>query len=104
MTLTATSSSAGVRIGTPHALALLPAFSTTDLTIPVSVLSSVPRNTSVTLTLRVGAEDTCDRGGVSVTLTIQIGAGSTVTASALAAPATSLRGHDAGVCIAQDTL
>jgi hypothetical protein len=117
VTLTATSSNAGVRIGAPRPVALLPAFSAADLTIPVTVLASVPRNTSVTITLHVGAEDTCDRNGITVTLTIQIGASALdsghVAAARLApepagavafhaAPATSLRGFDGAVCIAQD--
>jgi hypothetical protein len=121
VTLTATSSNPGVQIGAPKPLALLPAFSTADLTIPVSVLSSVPRNTSVILTLHVAGEDTCDHNGTTVALAIQIGATgiaavsgvdpvaatrATREAGAVAihtAPATSLRDFDAGVCIAQDT-
>jgi hypothetical protein len=118
VTLTATSSNTGVRIGAPHPVALLPAFSTADLTIPVTVLSSVPRNTSVTLTLHVAAEDTCDRAGINVTLTVVIGAtglvgvaqidraSETAEAGVVAihtAPATSLHAFDSGVCILQDT-
>jgi len=115
VTLTATSSNAGVKIGAPKPLALLPAFSNTDLTIPVSVLSSVPRGTSVTITLHVAAEDTCDRNGLNLTLTFQVGATavagvavnvSTREADAAAihgAPATSLREFDAAACILRDT-
>ena len=120
LTLTATSSNPGVKIGAPRVLALLPALSSADLTIPVSVLASVPRNTSVTLTLHIAAEDTCDRAGITTTLTFVVGGANIATARELdgvasldaaaqtgevaihAAPATSLRSFDAGVCIAQD--
>jgi large repetitive protein len=116
--LTATSSNTGVQIGAPSPLALLPGFSTAELTIPVSVLASVPLNTSVTLTLHVAGENTCDRNGLNLTLTVQIGATVVATAPVIdvaasspapgivaihTAPATSLRAFDAGVCIAQDT-
>jgi hypothetical protein len=45
VTLTATSSNAGVKVGAPRPVSLLPAFSTADLTIPVSVLASGSRST-----------------------------------------------------------
>jgi hypothetical protein len=116
LTLTATSSNAGVRIGAPRTLAVLPALSSTELTIPVSVLSSVPRNTSVTLTLHIAADDTCDRAGITTSLTFVVGAATSAidrvaapdapdqagVIAIHAAPATSLRDFDAGVCIAQD--
>jgi hypothetical protein len=106
--LTATSSVAGVKIGTPSTLPLLQPFSSTDLTIPVSVLASVPNGTSVTLTLHVAADQTCDSAGITITQTITIGASSVARAGLDrpvigAAPATSLRNVDAGVCILQDT-
>jgi len=116
LTVTAASSNPGVRLVVPRPLALLPEFSMTTLTIPVSVLSSVPRGTSVTITLHVGAEDTCDRAGITLTLTIQIGAAGVASPSerriatsaapeqagvVAGAPATSLRAFDAGVCLAE---
>jgi hypothetical protein len=119
VTLTATSSVAGVKIGAPTTLALLQPFSTTSLMIPVSVLASVPNGTNVTLTLHVAADQTCDRAGITITQAIQIGAATVVLAGIdgvaassasstdgpviLTAPATSLRAFDNGVCIAQDT-
>ena len=116
VTLTATSSDAGVKIGAPSTLPLLPPFSSTALTIPVSVLASVPNGTSVTLTLHVAADQTCDPAGITITQTITIGASMVARAPELdgiaassgapvirMAPATSLRNFDAGVCIAQDT-
>jgi hypothetical protein len=115
VTLTATSSNAGVRIGTPRALAVLPAFSSADLTIPISVAPSVLRNTSVTITLHIAAEDTCNRAGITVTFTLVIGASGGSTAAVVdrvvatsadpvirTAPATSLRDFDSDVCVAQD--
>jgi len=118
LTLTATSSNPGVRIGAPRSLALLPAFASTELTVPVSVLSTVSRGTSVTLTLHIAADDTCDRTGITTSLTFVVGGAPTATeadrVAALgapaqpglvaihAAPATSLRAFDDAVCIAED--
>jgi len=118
LTLTATSSNPGVRIGAPRSLALLPAFASTELTVPVSVLSTVSRGTSVTLTLHIAADDTCDRAGITTSLTFVVGGAPTATeadrVAALgapaqpglvaihAAPATSLRAFDDAVCIAED--
>ena len=119
VTLTATSSVAGVTIGAPKTLALLPAFSTVDLTIPVTVQRTVANGTSVTLTLHIAADQTCDHAGITITQTIVIGTGGmmnasgperVVAASAMrsdavairTAPAASLRDFDAGVCILQD--
>ena len=112
VTLTATSSVAGVTIGAPRPLALLPSFSSTTLTIPVTVAASVPNHTSVTLTLHVAGDNTCDRNGLTVALTIQLGGPATASVDRAApeavpvihrALATSLAAFDAGVCIAQDT-
>ena len=116
VTLTATSSNPGVKIGAPKPAALLPPFSNADLSIPVTVAASVPSGTTVTITLHVAAEDTCVRAGITVTQTLTIGVAGVartsldgVAASPAAdaatlrsAPATSLRAFDTGVCIAQD--
>ncbi|HEY0986564.1 MAG TPA: M36 family metallopeptidase [Kofleriaceae bacterium] len=113
--LTATTSTPGVTFGASSTLALLPPFSSTMLTIPVSVAASVPNGTSVTVTLHVAADNTCVRGGFDVTLPITIGTpmmmtaalDPTATSSApgtiRSAPATSMRNFDAAVCILQDT-
>lgn len=116
VTLTATSSDPGVKIGAPTPLALLPAFSTTELTIPVTVATTVANGTSVTLTIHLAGQFTCDRAGTDVTLTFQVGVMSVASsgldpvsrtsddeAAILAAPAVSLRDFDGGVCILQDT-
>ncbi|TMQ19703.1 MAG: hypothetical protein E6J91_05830 [Deltaproteobacteria bacterium] len=108
----------GVAIGAPKTLVLLPAFSTVDLAIPVTVQRTVANGTSVTLTLHVAADQTCDHAGITVTQTIVIGTGGmmnasgperVVAASAMrsdavvlrTAPVASLRDFDAGVCILQ---
>jgi hypothetical protein len=107
--LTATSSVPGVQIGAPKTLALLPAFSATELTIPVTVAASVPVGTAVTFTLHIAAEDTCIRAGLDVTFNATIGAAGLTSIAASRpdgmsiAPATSLRDFDTNVCIAQDT-
>jgi hypothetical protein len=86
----------------------------------VTVQASVPNGTSVTLTLHVAADQTCDAAGITIAQTITIGATSVALAPGLGgvatsssgegdapvirmAPATSLRNFDAGVCILQDT-
>jgi len=115
VTLTATTPFSGIRFGTPRPLALLPSTSGAELTIPVSVAATVPR-TTITFTVHIAAEDTCDRAGVTATRSIVIG-GSSLSEARVAtlaapvqpgaveihsAPATSLRAFDAGVCIAQE--
>jgi hypothetical protein len=72
----------------------------------------VPNHTSVTLTLHVAGDNTCDRNGLTVALTIQLGGPATAGVDRAAPEAvpvihralvTSLADFDAGVCIAQDT-
>jgi large repetitive protein len=125
LTVTATSANTGLRIGAPVRVPLLQPFASADLTIPVSLAASAPPGTALTITIRVVAEQTCDRNGLTIVLTTPAGA----TASAAAAPQspqsssaagvlelgasrvvatyerppTSLRATDSAVCILNDT-
>jgi len=73
LTVTASTTSTGVRFGAPIKLAALPRFSSTNLTIPVTLLSTAPRNTVVTINIHVAADFTCDKGGRDITLTVRTG-------------------------------
>lgn len=118
----ATSLNAGVQIGAPVGISALLPFSAVDLTIPVKLLASAPANTSLTINLRIVAEQTCDRNGITAVLTTPTGVdmanASMLAATGIAdeavfedsrvvatyeAPTTSLRSADAAVCIARDT-
>ena len=113
--VTATTTTAGVKIGAPLRLPALAPFSSADVTIPVALAASAPPNTSLAISVKVTAEQTCDRNGVTVVLTTTTGNGlASVAASAVAiedsrvvathaAPAASLGSVDAAVCIANDT-
>ncbi|HET7502614.1 MAG TPA: M36 family metallopeptidase, partial [Kofleriaceae bacterium] len=121
VTITATSTGVGVKLGAPLHLAALPPFSTTDVTIPVSLAATAPLNTTVTINVHAAGDFTCSKNGVDAMISILTGANPMVTASVLAdeptltaraddsavvavhvAPATSLNAFDAGVCIAND--
>jgi hypothetical protein len=120
LTVTATSTSTGIKIGAPlHIPALLP-FSSADLTIPVSLLASAPAHTSLTITVHVDAEQTCDRNGITVVLTTPAGldagtasratlasspvvVGESSVVATYDAPTASLTPLDRAVCIQNDT-
>jgi hypothetical protein len=88
MNVTATTMNVGVTIGAPIHIPLLQPFSSMDLTIPVKLLASAPPNTDLTITVRVTAEQTCDRNGVTVVLTTPHGAtGVAIDGVLFAAPA-----------------
>ncbi len=125
--VTATSLNVGIKIGAPIRIPALLPFSSVDLAIPVSLLATAPANTSLTITLHVVGEQTCERDGVTVVLTTPPGVDGATSASGAGlaqrsigtageaviedsgvvatyeAPATSLRSADAAVCIVNDT-
>ena len=118
LVVTATTATAGVRIGAAVRIPALQPFTTADLAIPVSLLASVPRNTNLAITVTAVAEDTCDRNGVTAALATTAGLADAAMArnatrsddgeqdgviAMYQAPATSLRAFDAAVCIATDT-
>jgi hypothetical protein len=83
VSITATTSNPGVRIGAPIRLVALQPFSSANLTIPVTLLPSAPRNTVITINLHVAGEDTCDKTGVDATLSILTGADDIPAASTI---------------------
>ncbi|HMG21322.1 MAG TPA: M36 family metallopeptidase, partial [Kofleriaceae bacterium] len=107
VTLSAMSSTTLLKFGPPKSVALLPAFATVDLAVPITVSESLPNGASVNIFLHLGGEITCDRNGLDLKVAFTVGSPSGVGAAGQgpairAAPAVSLRGADAGVCIAQD--
>ncbi len=118
MTVTATSTAAGVTLGKPLVIAAQPNFSSSTLSIPISLAANAPLNTMVTINVHVAGQFTCDRNGIDATLTVLTGANPMkVNASRLAsteaateqsrvvstvvAPTTSLRAFDAACSAAQ---
>jgi hypothetical protein len=73
VSITATTTNTGVRLGAPIHLTAMQPFTSSALTIPVTLLPTAPRNTTITITLHVTGEDTCDRNGVNATLTVRTG-------------------------------
>jgi hypothetical protein len=118
VTVTATTSTTGIKLGAPLKIAAQQPFSSSTLTIPVTLLATAPHNTTVTINVHVGGDFTCNRNGIDTSVAIVTGFaptdGSSVAVSTPAvesasvvatqvAPATSLRDFDAAVCIAIDT-
>jgi hypothetical protein len=81
VTITATTTSAGVRLGTPLKIAALQPFSSAQLTVPVTVLSTAPRNATITISLHVTGDDTCDRTGITTTVSALTGVDDTLAVS-----------------------
>jgi hypothetical protein len=116
VTVTATSAGAGVTLGKPLAIASQPNFSSSTLSIPISLAANAPVNTMVTINVHVAGQFTCTRNGIDASVTVLTGANPTMVepspivaqssasvteqshvVSTVVAPATSLRGLDA-VC------
>jgi hypothetical protein len=83
ISITATTTAAGVQLGAPVHVAALQPFSQSTLSIPVKLLASAPPNTNVTINLVVKGDYTCDDAGVSVSLTVRTGADDVADASAI---------------------
>jgi hypothetical protein len=81
VTITATTANTGIRLGAPIKMSLLQPFSSTALTIPVTVLKTAPRNTNVTIALKATGDATCDKAGVSVSLSMRTGVDDVANAS-----------------------
>jgi len=71
--VTATTTNTGVRLGAPIKISGLQPFTSSNLSIPVTVLQTAPRNTNVTIKLHIAGDNTCDKNGVDVTLTVLTG-------------------------------
>jgi hypothetical protein len=81
VSITATTSSPGVRIGGPIKIPLLQPFTTAALTIPVTLLPTAPRNTVVTINVHAAGQETCDAAGVNFSLSVRTGADDVLAAS-----------------------
>jgi len=120
--VTAATAHPGVQIGAAIEIPALPPFASADMTIPVTLAASVTG--PVTISVRVVADQTCDREGITAALTTP-GTSDSAPASWTArtesptagaafagrrgvaiyeAPAASLAAVDAAVCVAGDTL
>ncbi|TMQ13896.1 MAG: hypothetical protein E6J90_27630 [Deltaproteobacteria bacterium] len=73
VTVTASTTNTGFRIGAPIKIAAMQPFSSSSLTIPVTLLQTAPRNTVATITVHVAGEQSCDKSGVNLTLTMRTG-------------------------------
>jgi hypothetical protein len=82
VTVTASTTATGVRLGAPIKITALQPFTSSNLSIPVTVLQTAPRNTLVTIKLHIAGDNTCDKNGVDVSLTIRTGADDVPTSSA----------------------
>src|ERR1043165_29089 len=81
VSITASTTNPGVRIGAPLKITALQPFTSSSLATPGTVLQSAPRNTRVTIKIHVAGENTCDKSGVDATLTIRTGADDVPNAS-----------------------
>jgi len=81
VSITATSASPSLRLGAPIRIATLHPFQSVDLAIPVTLLPSAPRNTDVTIDVRLGGDSTCSRTGTVVSLTMLTGIDEAATGS-----------------------
>jgi len=68
VTVTATTTNAGVRLGAPIKIPALHPFTSASLTFPVTLLATAPRGTDLAITVRATGDQTCDRAGVATTL------------------------------------
>ncbi|HMG20916.1 MAG TPA: M36 family metallopeptidase, partial [Kofleriaceae bacterium] len=73
VTVTATSASTGVKLGPAIKMATLPRFSSSNLTIPISLAATAPVNTTITINVHVGGDGTCDKAGIDVSLSVLTG-------------------------------
>jgi hypothetical protein len=73
ITVTASTTSTGVKLGTPVKVAAMQPFTSASLSIPVTVLPTAPRNTIVTIKLHAAGSNTCDRNGIDATILVKTG-------------------------------
>ena len=86
VTITATSTATGIKFGPPIALSTVAPFSSSDLTIPVTLARTAPVNTTITINVHIAGDNTCDKNGVDGTLSVLTGAN---PPSGVAAPSAS---------------
>jgi hypothetical protein len=120
VTVTATSTATGIKLGAPLSFPLVPRFSSSTLAIPVSLAANAPTNTVITINIHVAGDFTCTPGGVDISVMVLTGAdpmasqapdtialASTPAAEGVIAtqlaPTKSLRAFDVQACILNDT-
>jgi len=81
VTVTASSTSTGIKVGAPISIALMQPFSSAQLSIPVTVLPTAPRNTTISIKLHITGQSTCDRNGVDATISVKTGVDDVLNAS-----------------------
>src|SRR6185503_15715689 len=70
---TATTTATGVRVGAPVSVTTVGPHTSLELSIPITLLPTAPRNTPITLTLHVAGLNLCARSGIDVSLTVPTG-------------------------------
>jgi len=83
VSVTATTASPGVRIGTPLQIPTVAPHSSLSLSIPVTLLATAPRNTSIAITVHVAGLNTCTRDGITVALSVPTGIDEVAAASTI---------------------
>lgn len=81
ITVTATSTATGIKLGAPIKIALLQPYSSSQLSIPVTLLPTAPKNTVVTINLHVTGLNTCDKTGIDLPISIRTGLDDVANAS-----------------------
>jgi hypothetical protein len=79
--ITATTAAPGVRVGAPVKVTTVGPHTSLELSIPVTLLPTAPRNTPVTLTLHVTGLNLCARTGIDVSITVPTGIDENANAS-----------------------
>jgi large repetitive protein len=83
VSITATASVAGVKIGPAIRIPAMRPFTSATLTFPVSLPASLPPNTNVTFSVRATGDFTCARNGTTIPLDVATGLDEVVGASRL---------------------
>jgi hypothetical protein len=73
VTVTASTTSTGIKLGAPVVISAMQPFSSAQLSIPVTVLPTAPRNTIVSIKLHAAGQSTCDRNGIDATIAVKTG-------------------------------
>ncbi|HEX3474582.1 MAG TPA: M36 family metallopeptidase [Kofleriaceae bacterium] len=73
VTVTASTTSTGVKVGAPIQIPALQPFTSGQLSIPVTVLPTAPRNTTISIKLHITGQSTCDRNGIDATISVKTG-------------------------------
>jgi hypothetical protein len=83
VSVTATTTAPGVRVGAPVQVPAIGPLTSLQLSIPVTLLPSAPRNTPITITLHVAGFNLCARSGIDVSLTVPTGIDELANASTI---------------------